>query len=101
MGKENVKKPVPRNLPIVPPEQFLGSPYRTRKTICAFGIPEEIKENEGDMNDGYDITIDDVKRLRKILTPSIHALPNLKPIVQPYVLLGLVSNKAKIVRKEE
>ncbi|GKB70437.1 hypothetical protein Tco_0931849 [Tanacetum coccineum] len=101
MGKENVKEPVPRNLPVVQtcvsPAQFLGNPYRTRETIFAIGIPEEIKEDEGDMNDGCDITVEDVERLRKILTPSIHALP----IVQPYVPLGLVCNKAKVVRKEE
>ncbi|GKA45789.1 hypothetical protein Tco_0738585 [Tanacetum coccineum] len=76
MGKEYVKEPVPRNLPA----QFLGNPYRTRETICAIGIPEEIKKDEGDMNDGCDITVEDVERLRKILTPPIHALPNLKPI---------------------
>ncbi|GJY31097.1 hypothetical protein Tco_0414592 [Tanacetum coccineum] len=105
MGKENVKEPVPRNLPVVqtyvPPVQFLGNPYRTRETICAIGIPEEIKEDEGDMNDGYDITVEDVERLRKIVTPSIYALPNLKPIVQPYMPLRLVYNKAKFVREEE
>ncbi|GKB47542.1 hypothetical protein Tco_0898295 [Tanacetum coccineum] len=105
MGKENVKESVPRNLPVVqtyvPPAQFLGSPYRTRETICAIGIPEEIEEDEGDMNDGCDIIVKDVERLRKILTPSIHALPNLKPIVQPYMPLGLVCNKAKVVREEE
>ncbi|GJY74460.1 reverse transcriptase domain-containing protein [Tanacetum coccineum] len=76
MGKEYVKEPVPRNLPA----QFIGNPYRTREPICAIGIPEEIKEDEGDMNDGCDITVKDVERLRKILIPPIHALPNLKPI---------------------
>ncbi|GJX89624.1 hypothetical protein Tco_0341638 [Tanacetum coccineum] len=105
MGKENVKEPVPRNLPVVqtyvPPVQFLGNPYRTRETICAIGIPEEIKEDEGDMNDGYDITVEDVERLRKIVTPSIYALPNLKPIVQPYMPLGLGYNKVKFIREEE
>ncbi|GKE75842.1 hypothetical protein Tco_1537883, partial [Tanacetum coccineum] len=56
MGKENVKEPVPRDLPVVQtyvqPTQFLGNPYRTRETICAIGIPEEFQEGEGDMNDG-------------------------------------------------
>ncbi|GJS31591.1 hypothetical protein Tco_0492211 [Tanacetum coccineum] len=52
----------------------MGSLYRTRKTICAIRIPKEIKEDEGDINDGYDITVEDVERLRKILTPSIYAL---------------------------
>ncbi|GKB54269.1 integrase, catalytic region, zinc finger, CCHC-type containing protein [Tanacetum coccineum] len=97
MGKEYVKDPVPRNLPA----QFLGNPYRTRETICAIGIPEEIKEDEGDTNDSCDIMVEDVERLRKILTPPIHALPNFKPIVQPYTPLGLVYNKAKVVKEEE
>ncbi|GJR04896.1 hypothetical protein Tco_0527880 [Tanacetum coccineum] len=101
MGKKNVKELVPRNLPVVqtcvPPAQFLGNPYRTCETICAIGIPEEIKENDGDMNDGCDIMGEDVERLRKMLTPSINALP----IVQPYMPLGLVCNKAKVVGEEE
>ncbi|GKC17403.1 hypothetical protein Tco_1014185, partial [Tanacetum coccineum] len=104
-GNENMKEPVPHDLPVVqtyvPLAQFLGNPYRTRKTIYVIGIPEEIKKDEGDMNDGYDIMVEDVERLRKILTPPIHALPNLKPIVQPYMPLGLVCNKAKVVREEE
>ncbi|GJV32660.1 hypothetical protein Tco_1393060 [Tanacetum coccineum] len=74
-----------------------GNSYRTLKTICAIGILEENKEDEGDMNDGCDITVEDIERLRKILTPSIHALP----IVQPYMPLGLVCNKAKVVREKE
>ncbi|GJZ46469.1 reverse transcriptase domain-containing protein [Tanacetum coccineum] len=97
MGKDYIKEPVPRNLPA----QFLGNPYRTRKTICAIGIPKEIKEDKGDINDGSDITIEDVERLRKILTPPIHALSNLKPIVQPYMPLGLIYNKEKVVKEEE
>ncbi|GJT09335.1 reverse transcriptase domain-containing protein [Tanacetum coccineum] len=104
-GKENVKEPVLRDLPVVqtyvPLAQFLGNPYRICETIYVIGIPEEIKKDEGDMNEGYDITFEDVERLRKILTPPIHALPNLKPIVQPYMPLGLVCNKVKVVREEE
>ncbi|GJY53670.1 reverse transcriptase domain-containing protein [Tanacetum coccineum] len=34
-----------------------SNPYRTHQTIYAIGIPEEIEEDEGDMNDGYDITV--------------------------------------------
>ncbi|GJS20443.1 hypothetical protein Tco_0449075 [Tanacetum coccineum] len=91
MGKEYVKELVPHNLPT----QFLGKPYRTSETICAIGVPEEIKEDKGDMNESCDITVKNVERLRKILTHPIYVLPNLKPIVQPYMLLGLVYNKAK------
>ncbi|GJZ89959.1 hypothetical protein Tco_0661886 [Tanacetum coccineum] len=97
IGKDYVKEPVPRNLPA----QFLGNPYRTRKTIYAIGIPEEIKEDEGDMNDSCDITVEDEERLRKILTSPIHALPYLKPIGQPYMPLGLDYNKEKVIKEEE
>ncbi|GJR49784.1 hypothetical protein Tco_1400305 [Tanacetum coccineum] len=78
MGKEDVIEPVPRDLPVV-----------------------QTYEDERDMNDGCDITVEDVERLRKILTPSIHTLPNLKPIEQPYMPLGLVCNKEKVKREEE
>nr|GEV03182.1 hypothetical protein [Tanacetum cinerariifolium] len=105
MSKENIKELVPRNLPVVqnyvPHAQLLGNPYRTCETIYAIGIPEEIKEDEGELNGGCYIMVKDVERLRKILTPSIDALPNLKPTVQPYMPLGLVCNKAKVVREEE
>ncbi|GJV05329.1 reverse transcriptase domain-containing protein [Tanacetum coccineum] len=104
-GKENMKEPVPHDLLVVqtyvPPAQFLGNPYKTRKTICMIGIPKEIKEDEGDMNDNCDITAEDVERLMKILTPPIHALPNFKLIVQPYMPLGLVCNKEKVIREDE
>ncbi|GJR24465.1 reverse transcriptase domain-containing protein [Tanacetum coccineum] len=64
-------------------------------------IPKEIKKDDGDMNDDCDIMVEDVESLKKILTPLIHALPNLKPIVQPYIPLGLVYNKEKVVKEEE
>ncbi|GKA06612.1 hypothetical protein Tco_0685836 [Tanacetum coccineum] len=104
MGKENVKEPVPHDLPVVqtyvPLTSLLGSPYRNHETICAGGIPEEIQEDDGDMNDDCDITVEDIERVRKILTPSIYTLPNLEPIVQPYMPLGLVCHKAKVFKKE-
>ncbi|GJX00511.1 integrase, catalytic region, zinc finger, CCHC-type containing protein [Tanacetum coccineum] len=59
------------------------------------------KEDKAVEQSNYDITVKDVERLRKILTSPIHALPNLKPIVQPYMPLGLVYNKAKVVKEEE
>ncbi|GJV19507.1 reverse transcriptase domain-containing protein [Tanacetum coccineum] len=80
----------------------MGCPLEKEdKAVEQNKIPEEIEEDEGDMNDGCDIIVKDVERLRKIPTPSIHALPNLKPIVQPYMPIGLVCNKAKVVREEE
>nr|GEV02469.1 hypothetical protein [Tanacetum cinerariifolium] len=53
------------------------------------------------MDVGWDITIVDVKRIWQFLTPTIHTLPNLKPIVQPYMSLGPVHDKEKIGREEE
>nr|GEU67584.1 hypothetical protein [Tanacetum cinerariifolium] len=57
-------------------------------------------EDKGDMDAGWDITIEDV-RLRQILIPTIHTLPNLEPLVQPYMPLGPVNDTDKIVRDEE
>ncbi|GKC28582.1 hypothetical protein Tco_1035876, partial [Tanacetum coccineum] len=57
MGKENMKKPVPRDLP---PTLFLGSfkkqmgtPCRTHKTVCTIRNPEEMKaqEDEGEIDE--------------------------------------------------
>ncbi|GKE42246.1 hypothetical protein Tco_1469530, partial [Tanacetum coccineum] len=110
MGKENMKEPVPRDLP---PTPFLGhlkeqicSPYRTRKTVCINGNPEEIHnvkahDDEGDMDVGWDITSKDAEKLRQFLTPTIHTLPNLKPVVQPYIPLGPVHDMDKILKEKE
>ncbi|GJS92190.1 hypothetical protein Tco_0774826 [Tanacetum coccineum] len=110
MGKENVKEPVPRDLPVVqtyvPPTKFLGSPSRTHETVCMMGIPEEIHKmkahkDEGNTDDGWDITVKNVYRFRQILTPTIHSLPNLEPMVQSYVTRGPVHDKEKVVREKE
>ncbi|GJU10878.1 hypothetical protein Tco_1133274 [Tanacetum coccineum] len=80
----------------------MGSPYRTRETVRIIGNPEEIhnakaQEDEGDMDVGWDITSKDVERLRRFLTPTIHTLPNLEPVVQPYIPLRLLHDKDEIV----
>ncbi|GJY05834.1 hypothetical protein Tco_0371774 [Tanacetum coccineum] len=110
MGKENMKEPVPRDLS---PTSYLGhlkeqtgSLYRTCETIRMIGNPEEIhnakaQEDEGDMDIGWDIIRKDVERMRQFLTPTIHTLPNLEPVVQPYIPLGPVHDKDKIVRQKE
>ncbi|GJV62003.1 hypothetical protein Tco_1468103 [Tanacetum coccineum] len=81
-------------------------PYRTHKAVYSIGIPKEIhkmksQEDNGDINDGRDITSKDVERLRQILTPTIHTLPNLEPMVQPYMPLGPVHDMKKVEREEE
>ncbi|GJW44519.1 hypothetical protein Tco_0073318 [Tanacetum coccineum] len=123
MGKENVKEPVPRDLPVVQtyvqPTQFLGNPYRTRETICAIGIPEEFQEGEGDMNDGlilrsrlvcnkakvkreeehdYDIPLQD--HVMQPLTPqTVHITPPDDDYVAPATNLSLNKHLNKF--KEE
>ncbi|GKA61182.1 hypothetical protein Tco_0760589 [Tanacetum coccineum] len=87
-------------------KEQIGSPYRTRETICRIENPREVykikaQEDEGDMDVRRDITIKDVEMLRQFLTPTIYTLPNLKPIVQPYMPLGPVNDKEKIKREEE
>ncbi|GJX14192.1 hypothetical protein Tco_0205950 [Tanacetum coccineum] len=79
-------------------------PYRIRETVRMIGNPEEIhnakaQEDERDMDVGWNITSKD--RLRQFLTPTIHILPNLEPVVQPYIPLGPVHDKEKIVREKE
>ncbi|GJV68786.1 hypothetical protein Tco_1484295 [Tanacetum coccineum] len=91
-GKENMMESVPRDLSPTPflgnLKEQMGSPYRTRETVRMIGNPKEIhnakdQEEERDMDVGWDITSKDVERLRKFLTPTIHTLPNLEPVVQP------------------
>ncbi|GJW07489.1 hypothetical protein Tco_1569912 [Tanacetum coccineum] len=110
MCKENMKEPVPRDLPPTPflghLKEQMGSPYRTRETVCMIGNPKEIhiekaQKDEGDIDVSWDITSKDVERLRQFLTPIIHTLTNLEPVVQPYIPLGPVHDKDKIVREEE
>ncbi|GJW98662.1 hypothetical protein Tco_0180470 [Tanacetum coccineum] len=62
---------------------------------------EEAQEDEGDMDIRWDITSKDIERLRQFLTPTIHTLPNLKPVVPPCIPLGLVQDKDKIIREKE
>ncbi|GKE16773.1 hypothetical protein Tco_1424350 [Tanacetum coccineum] len=61
IGKENMKELVPRELP---PTPFLG----------------HLKRQIGDMDVGWEITVEDVERLSKFLTPTIHTLPNHEPV---------------------
>ncbi|GJS25310.1 hypothetical protein Tco_0453942 [Tanacetum coccineum] len=109
VGEKDMIESVPRKLlvvqPYVPPTQFpehlnkwKDNPYKTRETVCMIGIPKKIHKkkahgDEGNMDDGWDITIKDVERLRKILTPTIHTLPNLEPMVQPYMPRGPIRDE--------
>ncbi|GJR81064.1 berberine/berberine-like protein [Tanacetum coccineum] len=103
MGKKDMKELVPRDLPtpfLGHLQEQKGNPFKTRETICMIQ-KKKAQEKEGDMDDGWDITVKDVKGLRQILTPTIHTLPNLEIVVQPYRPLGLVRDEAKVIRKEE
>ncbi|GJX28758.1 hypothetical protein Tco_0236837 [Tanacetum coccineum] len=70
IGKENIKEPVPRDLPPTPflghLKEQMGSPYRTRETVRVIGNPEEIHnakahKDERDMDVDWDITSKDVE----------------------------------------
>ncbi|GJU55753.1 hypothetical chloroplast RF21, chloroplastic [Tanacetum coccineum] len=109
-GKGNMKESVPRDLPPTPFQGHLkkqmGSSYRIREIVCMIKNPREVhkmkaQEDEGDMDVGWDIVVKDVERLRQFLTPTIHTLPNVKPVMQPYMPLGPVHDKEKVVREEE
>ncbi|GJT75825.1 hypothetical protein Tco_1042550 [Tanacetum coccineum] len=87
-------------------KEQMGSPYRTHETIRMIENPKEIhgakvREEEGDMDVGWDIKSKVVESLSQFLTPTIHTLPNLEPVVQPYIPLGPVHDKDKIVREME
>nr|GEX54597.1 hypothetical protein [Tanacetum cinerariifolium] len=91
---------------IRPLKEQMVSPYKTRETVCMIenhGEVHKIKahEDEGDIDVGWESIVKDVEGLKQFLTPTIHTLPHLKPIVQPYIPLGPVHDKEKIVRKEE
>ncbi|GJS94093.1 retrovirus-related pol polyprotein from transposon TNT 1-94 [Tanacetum coccineum] len=97
MGKENVKELVPCDLPVVqtyvPLMPFLGDPYRTRETICAIGIPEEIQEDKGYRMTVVIITVEECRKgLGRILNNlSIHTYQKLEPIVANNIMpQGLV-----------
>nr|GFB51089.1 hypothetical protein [Tanacetum cinerariifolium] len=65
------------------------------------GISEKIHKKKAQQDDDWDITIKDVERLRQILTPTIHTLPNLELVAQPYMPRGPVRDEVKVVREEE
>nr|GEU68264.1 reverse transcriptase domain-containing protein [Tanacetum cinerariifolium]GEU68886.1 reverse transcriptase domain-containing protein [Tanacetum cinerariifolium] len=78
--------------------------FLTEQTVRMIGNPKEIhnekaQEDEGDIDVSWEITSKEVERLRQFLTPTIHTLPNLEPVMQPYIPLGLVHDK--IIRDEE
>nr|GEU45411.1 hypothetical protein [Tanacetum cinerariifolium] len=65
---------------------------------------EEAKVEECDGRDKYniwDITVKDVERLRKLLTPSVHTLPEPDLVVQPCVPPLPSLDEVNVVRKEE
>ncbi|GKD20854.1 hypothetical protein Tco_1222557, partial [Tanacetum coccineum] len=81
-----------------------GNPYKTREIVCIIENPEKTHkahEDERDMEDGWDFTVKDVERFKQILTPTVHTLPNLEPVMQPYMPLNLARDETKVIREEE
>nr|GEU62741.1 hypothetical protein [Tanacetum cinerariifolium] len=65
---------------------------------------EEAKVEDCDKRDIYDIwdvTIEDVERIRLLLTPAVHTLLEFDPVVQLYVPLIPFPDEVKVVRQEE
>ncbi|GJS18528.1 hypothetical protein Tco_0413000, partial [Tanacetum coccineum] len=65
---------------------------------------EEVQVEECDeenMDEIWDITIEDVKRLKGLLIPTVQALPKPKLVVQLYMPLISFPNKLEFVRQEE
>ncbi|GJW79490.1 berberine/berberine-like protein [Tanacetum coccineum] len=69
MGKEDMKEPVPRDLPVVQPyvpltpfprhiKEQKGNSYKTREAVCMIGIPKKthnkVEVDEGGIDDGWD-----------------------------------------------
>ncbi|GJZ20116.1 hypothetical protein Tco_0556706 [Tanacetum coccineum] len=82
IGKENMKEPVPHDLPPTPflghLKEQMGIPYRTLKTIRMNGNPKEI-HNAKAQNDEGDMDV----------------------VVQPYIPLGPVHDMDKVVKEKE
>ncbi|GKC95972.1 hypothetical protein Tco_1161414, partial [Tanacetum coccineum] len=53
------------------------------------------------MDNGCDITVKDVEKLRQMLTPTIHTLPNPEPAVQRCMPLSPFWDKEIVAREEE
>ncbi|GJR19412.1 ribonuclease H-like domain-containing protein [Tanacetum coccineum] len=96
MGKENMKEPVPHDLPPTPflghlGEQ-MGSPYQNRETVRMNRNPEEIhnvkaQDDKGDMDVGWDIMSKDVERFRAMSNTSIPHFTQLETSSSPYLYL--------------
>ncbi|GJS87748.1 hypothetical protein Tco_0770384 [Tanacetum coccineum] len=57
--------------------------------------------DEGNMDDIWDIMVEDVERLRQLLTPTVHILLKPDHVVQPYMPLIPFPNKVNVVREKE
>nr|GFA14715.1 epidermal patterning factor 1 [Tanacetum cinerariifolium] len=57
--------------------------------------------DERNIDDMWDITVKDVERLRRLLIPTIHTLPEPNPVVQPYVPLIPFFDELNVERQEE
>ncbi|GJR79743.1 hypothetical protein Tco_0150528, partial [Tanacetum coccineum] len=78
---------------------------RSRQTLRGLSRKQEeakVEEcDEGDIYDICDITVEDVERLRLILTPNVHSLPEPDLVVQPCVPFLPSPNELKVERDEE
>ncbi|GKE01774.1 hypothetical protein Tco_1389757 [Tanacetum coccineum] len=85
-------------------EEVFGNLFRIgAKNIRGMKQDEAKVEDcdEGDLYDIWDITVEDVKRLRQLLIPAVHTLPKPDPVEQLYVPLIPFPNEVKVARQEE
>nr|GEX23396.1 hypothetical protein [Tanacetum cinerariifolium] len=112
IGKNDIKGPVPHDLPIehpyVQPMPFpgnlmgqKGNLYKIHEAVYMIGIPAKTHKENNRIDNGCDIMVKDVKRLRQMITPTIHTVPNLEPVVQMYMPLSPFRDKVNVVREEE
>nr|GEW73901.1 putative alpha,alpha-trehalose-phosphate synthase [UDP-forming] 8 [Tanacetum cinerariifolium] len=90
-----MEEPVPRELPIEHPyvqptlfprclKEQKGNLCKICEAICMIGISEMTHKEKTQMDNGCDIMVKDVEKLRQMLTPTMHTLSNLELVMQPY-----------------
>nr|GEX57091.1 hypothetical protein [Tanacetum cinerariifolium] len=57
-----------------------GNLYKIHEAVCMIGIPRMTHKVKTQMNNGCDIMVKDVERLKQMLSPTIQTLPNLEPV---------------------
>nr|GEW87774.1 hypothetical protein [Tanacetum cinerariifolium] len=73
----------------------------TKFKKAVIGTPARTHKENTQMDNSCDITVKDVEKLRQMLTPTIHTLPNPEPVVQPCIPLSQFHDKAIVAKEKE